>query len=549
MCSPAVLKYNLMSDLHLPHIHLFGNPEENFYSLGRRDKNGHAQMYDQISKLCARSQHLVKVLKMTTEISSKFGQKKTGILHQELKAYADGLERPIDEVYFMLLLPEIVASFNKWLPHLLGIIPGCSSLFIKDPNNGGIVHGRVLDYALAGPFEKYERCITYEFKNRLKSFTHSTVGMPFPSLTTINEKGLTLALHYKHGDYFDTSGESIFSLIYQLASYCTNVHEVKKYLKANPSMAYWGIYCSDQLGNVASFDIKGSEVYQEKFEMNEHKYLYFNNRPLIIDPESDHLQPYGNLDQCLMRKQVVKKKMEKFNYQAKNISVETLKTLASIDPHKKEDASDWKLNPITPSSIQAVTFNNKDFTSYFIPGQAPKLYRGDVIEIKNVFSQSKQKEIKRKFKIDENYLKGQQAMAMAQSDMDNGHIERAYHNLQMSVEYFEGYPERFVCQFFFLVWQYIHEASNKDLGYIYHDLVALESKLPTYLNDHRILFILRLNKILDFGEDPQLSKKIKNNQLKVIYEKENKMRPTALKLIRRFIIPRIEFLDIIYIYA
>lgn len=538
-----------MSDLHLPHIHLFGNPEENFYSLGRRDKNGHAQMYDQISKLCARSQYMAKVLKTVTEISAKLGQNKTNSLKLELQAYADGLERPIEDVYYMLLLPEIVASFNKWLPNLLGIIPGCSSLFVNDPNNGGIVHGRILDYALAGPFENFERCITYEFKNRFKSFSHSTVGMPFPSLTTINEKGLTLALHYKHGDYFDTSGDSIFSIMYQLASYCTNVHEVKKYLKSHPSIAYWGIYCSDQDGNVASFDIKGSEVYQQKFEMSEHKYLYFNNRPLIKNTDGEDLQPFGNLDQCLMRKQVVKEKMTKFKHDAKDISLEVLKTLGTIQAKKSKDAKAWKLSPITPSSVQLTVFNNKSLTSLSVTGVAPKLFTGNYLEIKNLFGPIEQVEKNKKIKSDINFISGQRCLAKSQSDMDNGHVESAYHNLQMAIEYFKGYPEEYIAQFFFQVWQYIHEASNKDLSYIYHELIALEDKLPSYLNDHRILFILRLNKILGFGSDNNLYDQISNARLKNVYLKENKMKPVALKFIRSFIIPRIEILDIIYIYS
>ncbi len=538
-----------MSDLHIPHIHLFGNPEENFYSLGRRDKNGHAQMYDQISKLCARSQYAAKVLKTVTEISAKLGKQKSISLHKELQAYADGLERPIEDVYYMLLLPEIVASFNKWLPNLLGIIPGCSSLFVNDPNNGGIVHGRILDYAIAGPFEEYERCISYEFKNRLKSFTHSTVGMPFPSLSTINEKGLTLALHYKHGDYFDTNGDSIFSIMYQIASYCTNVAEVKKYLKSHPSIAYWGIYCSDQNGNVASFDIKGSEVYQQKFEMSEHKYLYFNNRPLIKNADGEDLQPFGNLDQCLMRRQIVKERIKKFNHEAKDTSLEVLKTIGTLKPKIADTAKDWKLPPITPSSIQCITFNNKTFESYIIPGVAPKIFTKDYIKITNLFDNISQTQKSKKQKLDPNYLKGQQFLARSQSDMDNGHIESAYHSLQMAIEYFKGYPEEYIAQFFFQVWQYIHEASNKDLGYIYHEFIALEGKLPSYLNDHRLLFILRLNKILGFGHDDSLLEKIQNDKLKNIYIKESKMKPMAIKFIRSFIIPRIEILDFIYIYA
>jgi hypothetical protein len=538
-----------MDQSHLCHIHLFGNSEENFYSLGRRDKIGHSEVYEQLSKLCARSQYMAKVLKTLTELGKQFSQKKNFELQRELIAYADGLEKPIEDVYFTLLLPELVASFNKWLPHLLGIIPGCSSLFVKDQIHGGVIHGRILDYALSGPFEKYERAISYNFKDRLKTFSYSTAGMPFPSLSSVNEKGLTLALHYKHGDYFDINGESIFTIMYQLTSYCVNVNEVKKYLKAHPSIGHWGIYASDASGTVASFDIRGSEVYQEKFDLNEHKYLYFNNRPLIMGIDGEKIQPYGNQDQCLMRFDFLKENMASFNEKAKDQSLEVLKTLTLLKPKKSPDATAWKLPTVTPSSIQAVTLHTQSMRSLYLQGKAPKVFDGNYLEFTELFNDVKQEHKHKKIINDSQYIKGLQNMAAAQSSMDNGNIEAAYHQLQMSIEYLKDYPEATICRFFFLVWQYLFESSLKDLSYLYQDFIALEGKLSPYLNDHRLLFIARLGKILNYGIDHNLEGAIKNQNLKLIYQKEMKMKASAIKLLRKFIVPRIEILDIIYVYA
>jgi hypothetical protein len=535
--------------LKLPHIHLIGNSEENFYSLGRRDKEGYEQVQNQITQLCMRSQYTAKILKMVTEISDDYTKRGSIDLHKEYKAYADGLEKPVKEVYFNLLLPEIVASFNKWLPNLLGIIPGCSSLFTQDNQNGGIIHSRVLDYAIAGPFEKFERSISYEFTNRLKSFSYSTAGMPFPSLSTINEKGLTLALHYKHGDYFDIKADSIFSIMYQLSSYCTNIHEVKKYLKSHPSMSHWGIYCSDQNGQIGSFDIRGSEVYSEKFDMEEHKFLYFNNRPIINSKDEEEIQPFGNKNQCLMRKDKLFTRMKTYKHDAKNQTLESLKALSTIEPKKSTNAKNWKLDNINPSSIQALSFNNKTLESYYIQGKAPKYYCGNYIHFKNLFSNLEQVLTTKEIKKNSNYYEGLDLLSTAQSSIDNGEVEKAYHVLQMSIVKLEGYPESFVARFFFLIWQYIHEDSNKDLSYIYQDLISLEGKLPEYLNDHRILFLTRLNKILGHGHDQKLRSQIKNSNLKNIFDKEVKMKAVALKLLRKFTIPRIEILDVIYIYA
>lgn len=533
----------------LPHVHLIGNPEENFYSLGRRDKDGYKLIQNQITQLCMRNSHAAKLIKLVTEYSKEYSKRGTIDLHKERKAYADGLELPVEDIYFNLMLPEIVASFNKWLPNLLGIIPGCSSMFTKDNQSEGVIHSRILDYAIAGPFEKYERSISYEFTNRLKSFSYSTVGMPFPSLTTMNEKGLTLALHYKHGDYFDIKGDSIFSIMYQLSSYCTNIHEVKKYLKSHPSMSHWGIYCSDQSGHIGSFDIKGSEVYSEKFDIKEHDFLYFNNRPIVNSKEEENLQPYGNKAQCLMRKDNLFSKMKTYKHDSKNQTLESLKALSSLTPKKATTAKNWKMNNINPSSIQAISFNNKTMESYYIDGAAPKFYSGSFIHFSQIFSDLTQKSTIKEIRKNQNYFSAMKLLATAQSSIDTGEIEKAYHTLQMSIVKLEGYPEYYIAKFFFLIWQYIHEESNKDLSYIYEDFLALDKKLPEYLNDHRILFINRLNKILGHGHDPSLRSDIKNQNLQVIFDKEHKMKSIAIKFLRKFTVPRIEILDVIYVYA
>lgn len=534
---------------NLPHIHLIGNPEENFYSLGRRDKEGYELIKKQITQLCMRSTYAAVLIKKLTEWSKDYNKRGSIDLSREYKAYAEGLEIPVNDLYFNLLLPEIVASFNKWLPHLLGVIPGCSSLFLWDKENQGVVHSRILDYALSGPFEKYERTILYEFSKRLKTFSYSTVGMPTPSLTTINEKGLTLALHYKHGDFFDINGDSIFSLIYQISSYCTSIQEVKKYLHGYSSIGHWGIYASDSNGNIGSFDIRGQQVYFEKFDLKEHDFLYFNNRPLVSSKEEELLQPYGNKAQCIMRKETLFKQMEKYKYSAKDHTTELLRVLTEIKPVKSYSAKKWKLSPVNPGSIQAVSMHNSLFETCHILGKAPKLYQGEIEKYSQIFKNRTSKSFLKKTKIDIKYIKGMEYISESQSSMDSGNIENAYHSLQMAIEYLADYPEKIIAEFFFLIWQYLHEDSNKDLNYIYQELLDLEGLLPDYLNDHRILFITRLNKILGHGHEPKLRSKIKDKNLRIIFDKEIKMKAVALKLLRKFTIPRIEILDIIYIYA
>ena len=78
------------------HIHLFGDPEENFYALGVKDKHSYQEIYEQITRLCARADFLAKALKLSTEMAVNLKSRGHINLSKEIKAYAEGLERPVN---------------------------------------------------------------------------------------------------------------------------------------------------------------------------------------------------------------------------------------------------------------------------------------------------------------------------------------------------------------------------------------------------------------------------------------------------------------------
>lgn len=528
------------------HIHLFGNPEENFYALGARDKDSFGEIYRQITRLCARADFLAKALKISAELAGNLKSRGKIDLEKEINAYAQGLERPASDVRFLFLLPEIVASFNKWIPGLMNIIPGCSSFFTMNPQKDGVIHARILDYAVSGPFEENERSVLYEFKDRLKVFGHSSAGMPFPSLTSMNERGLTMALHYKHGNFLDLKGDSIFSIAYQIISYCADVNDARKFLKNYPSMSHWGLYLSDRNGEVASLDVRGREIYQEKFDLREYPYLYFNNRPLLKDPAFKQTQPYGSLQQCKMRRDSLTKRIKAAK--GKEFSdLDALLLLTTVNESKAAGAKNWKMDAVTPSSVQAAVFENKAMRTLSLPGPGPKIFSGRYLERTDVFAASKARIKKAKAKNDADFVRAYRYLAGFQSHLDAGEIEKAYHEIQMAVGLFGQRPEKWVALFYFKTLEYLWENDKKDLAYLHEDFVALAGRLPEYLEDHRILFKMRLEKLLGHDIEDSASK-VKNPNLKVLFEKERKLRPQALKALRKVIFPRIEILDVLYAY-
>lgn len=498
--------------------------------------------------LCARNKAMAKIMKISTEFNTQLLNKPKGDFFKCIEAYSEGLDRPANDLVFSLLLPEIVASFNKWTPNLMGLIPGCSSLFLKDPKSGDFIHGRILDYALSGPFEDFERSILYEFKNSPKIFSLSTSGMPFPSLSSFNEEGLSLALHYKHGKYFNLEGTSIFEITNDIISNCGNIREALKLIKTKKSISYWGIYLADKQGEVVSIDIKGHEIFQEKFDLNDHKYLYFNNRPLLKQNDSESIQPFGNQNQCKMRRDCLKKELSsKKAFNDKDHLLSTLKVLGNPTCKKTKSAKNWDLSPINPGSLQLYALNISKEKVMAIPGHAPKYFNGEYFSYENLFSEIKFKHKKTKLKKNDKFIKGMKLLSKFQSSFDRGDIENSYHEIQMSLCYLEAYPEYYIAKFYYTILQYLYEGDKRDHTYLYEDFVSLKGKLPDYLNDHLLLFIMRSGKIIGHKNHPNMNE-IKHPDLKSYYAQELKLKTAALKGLKHLIFPRIEILDIIYSY-
>lgn len=523
------------------YIELFGDPQENFFSLGKKDKSSYDQIYQQISMLCGRNNILTQLLKISTEYATKLKRKKEISLLDEMNAYAEGLDRPLDDVVFSLLLPELVASFNQWTPQLMNLIPGCSSLFYLDQSSGTPIHARILDYAVSGPFEKYERAIKYDFNGSHQVIGFGSSGMPFPSLTGFNNQGLSLALHYKHGSQFDFSGESIFSITQELLFQCSDIRECLKLLKGKQSIAHWGIYLSDKNKEIVTIDIKGKEIYQEKFDLNDHPYLYFNNRPLLHKKTHSTLQPYGNADQCKMRRSQLKKTMNKMKDRTLHSAIDILTHI----PQTK-DVKNWNLAPLTPSSIQVVAMNPVQKQAIMVLGEAPKTVHNNVLQLENVFHKTNKDIIKSKKKQNKHH-KAYARWSKFQTHLDHGQLPAAYHHIQMAIEEFRGYPESDISQFFFLSLEYIYEGDKRDLSYLLKSFESLQYKLPAYLEDHRQLFVMRISKLIGLEID-KAKFKIKHPALKDIFDKEYELNAMALKVLKKFIFPRIEILDIVYSY-
>ncbi|MCB9060985.1 MAG: hypothetical protein H6622_05650 [Halobacteriovoraceae bacterium] len=530
----------------LPIIELFGDVEECFYQLGLKDKGRVKEILRHIfSLLGTRSKTFNTIIHETIKqvLAKTMSRDK---FYNNLSAYAEGLDHPFEDILFAFLIPELMCCLSKWMPSVHSSMFGCSSFFALN-ESGNPLHFRVLDFPLAQSYDSKERVVKWKVRNDLEIFSLGTSGLPYPSITAMTNKGVTLAIHQKFLDKLNLKGESIFEIAFEVLTNSNSAEDALNFLKTVESFSSWGIYMSFPDKKVLACDLMGAEVRGDIYALKPGDILYFNNMP--EDPSFDQGQyiPYGLKDYNIMRRTCAIQKIEKLKQFPKLCHKDFFTEIASPYLPPLYEDKDWNLDCITPSSMLCVSFNAKEEECYFVSGSAPKIYNGNAIKISKCFSGLIQEFMHEKnSRTPLNYKQGMMDLIYAQRAQDLHDIHKNYHHLQMAIGHFEDFPIHNIAQFYFLVSQFIHDKHRRVRARLLEEFKAIKTNLPPYLKDQSLLFIMRLEKIL--GNEITVKKsEITNKKLQSLYEFEQKMPKLFFhQIISSTMNPRIELLDIIY---
>lgn len=521
-------------------IELIGNFEENFYALGQRDKVSALEVYQGTLNFLIGNKHLQSILSKGFEFTDNY-LKLFGKKHiPELIPYAEGLQMAPERVLFHWLLPEVVSSFNKWGSGLSNLVPGCTSVLAWDRSVESPVHLRVLDYSPLAQNTLNSRMQEFKLTNSTKIFSANYSGMPLPSLTAMNEFGLTMAIHYKHSSEFNFKGDSIFSISSALINQCQTIHDALKLIKNRTSITSWGINLSDKNGEAITIDISGNQVNFEKFNLRESDPLVFSNRP--ISSSSETLQPYNFLSYCEQKEETIHKAISKIDLSKTDLDTQLLKKLLPIKTNKN-------LLPhiVNSTSAQCITFNYGLKRVQEISKDIPLGDITSITQYSQVLDNTKVVLPKTKARKSNNFQVGIKHLTQYQQELDKKNISLAYHHIQMSMKYLESHNEYAIAKFYFLATQYLYEKDNRDLASLLEEFENFKFKLPNSLEDHKQLFILRLHQILNLPV-PKTYKKFNSPNIKSQWDKEKSLTSIALKSIRPFIFLRSDIYDVIYCY-
>lgn len=535
------------NDLLPPHINLIGDSLENFYALGLKDKNSAPLLINQMKSLIETpwSSFNKAVFDISTPLI-KHMFLSMPLFKEHISSYAEGLNRKPEEIALCYILPEVLSSMDKWLPSTKF---GCSSFFALDQSNGCPMHGRILDFPLIGSYDKNSRTIKTQFKNSHQLFGYSSAGLPHPSLTTMTDQGISFALHQKFTNKLHLSGTPVFELVYQMLSHCDDLDSTLEFLKHAKTLTTWSFHMSFQNGDILAVDISGEEKNIRTFKLQEKEILYFGNK--LLTPSDQKRLPYGFDDYNNMRETSANTIISKLKKKSSITDIDLLMAMATPAGFTKtKNAQKYNLSPITPSSLDIVCMTPKIQKSISINTSAPKFYQGSYLENINIFK-NHTRSIKKstKPKTPKKFVTGISFCMQAQAAIDNNQIEEAYHYFQMAIQNLDNHTEKTIAIFFFNVLRFCHEKHSKVQNILLSEFVALKNLLPPYLADHNLLFIMRLEIILNKKttverDDLQLE------ELQCVYNVEMKIPSSLLHItITKLLRIRYDTLDIIYPHA
>ena len=517
-------------------LQLFGDEEENFYQLGLKDReevknsikhilqllSGHSDLFDHLTN------KLFPLLldKMTTRDKN---------FDKLVENYSFGGDISKKDFIYSLMIPELSSFLSLWLPKVSPLSFACSSFFTLNNENKPI-HHRILDFPLKDTYDRNERIIYSKFSNKLGVFDFTTVGLPFSGLTSMNEKGLSLAVHQKFTDKFDIEGESVFYIAHKLIQTCSNTKEALNFLKKSRTFTTWNFNLLDKDGFVLEADLAGRELTYNHYDLNKEKFLYFGNISLKEKSEQKFREPYSLDFYNNYRVKAAKKIKEKIKDKKNE---EIIKEISS-----PVSSRDFILSPLGSASVASVLFAPNEKEIFYIPNESPKVFEGIVnkLSFKNKIEHTSIK--LRKRRENSNYKKASLHLAFAQTSFDQHNVHNCYHHLQMAKEIYKDDSSKAICEFYFIVIQYIYEADKKVLIEVHKKLELLYVRLPPHLQDILKVIDTRFSVLLEDGEI--LKHKFLNPKLEIRNIKERTQYKAFHYMLRKGTFIHIDIFDVIF---
>ncbi len=504
-------------------IPLIGDPIENFYQLGLREKESFFKLETRIKNLLSTSSILKFGQELLLRAKVLIHKKEDSLFAKCINSYSQGLGIDPARYYTFISLFELAAHFGQTYPELKGIIPGCTSLFVK--NNNEITHTRLLDFPLIGFFDEAPRLYYWQSEGRSPLLIYSTEGMAPLFLQGLHGSGISFALHHKPGNLYFNDGESIFQILFESLFQANHFLELKKELKKKKSITKWSILLLEKLGHVHVLDIEGPAQDVESYNLNETSPLIFTNIPLKMEHDGfDSFLRFSENRQDWIKEKIQVKK-----------ETHPLDIMTNIEDQKTKN---WIHPTATLSTVAAWHVN---LTKGFIDmkeGESALTSSDQILRV-NLSQQNDISILKKEGPL-KPMEKAWKKAALAQSSFDQGSYDLAYHQLQMAESIMPHPIWKQIFSFYLCVWDFKFISNDTELSLVYKKLKTLQ--LPPLLKDQWLMQVMRMEKKLDLSPTVFYTDVTKPNQN--LFQKEKLASRPVFSTWMKLVYPRIEVLDI-----
>lgn len=504
-------------------VPLIGDPIENLYQLGLRERESFLKIESRVTKLLSTN----VILRYGQDIVSRarvlLKRKEESFFDQCISSYSQGLGIDPTRYLSFLSLFELAAHYGQVYPELKGILPGCTSVFSKQGND--ILHSRLLDFPLIGIFEEAPRLYFWQPEGKQPVMNYSCEGLAPLFFQGIHGSGMSFALHHKPGKSYHREGQSIFQIAFESLFETQQFSEFKKEIRKKVSVTKWSFLVLDKSGQVQVMDLDGPAQNIESYNVNETSPLIFTNIPLQND--GGGFESFIRFSQD--RQTWLKDKL------SRSKSQHILDALTDIEDQKNKN---WIHPSATLSTVGAWSVN---LTQGFVDikeGSAA-IVESDAIVRFSLGDNGTSESIKPKGKLRPSEEAWKRA-SLAQSAFDQGAYDEAYHELQMARAITPHAIWKEVFTFYNYVWDFKFVSNSKELSLVYKKMKAIN--VPPALRDQWVLMIMRMERKLDLS--PTVTANDVSPHFRELFQQEKLASKPVFATWMKLLYPRLEIIDI-----
>lgn len=503
-------------------VTLAGDPAENLYQLGLKEKEAYLAIEKRVTQLLSQSEILGQGHDFISRARLIFRKKESSLFDQCIKSYSEGLG--VDPLRYMsfLSLFELAAHHGHTYPELKSILPGCTSLFTKTGSD--ITHARLLDFPLIGLFDVKPKIYFWKPEGKPSLLTMSCEGLAPLFLQGIHGSGISFALHHKPGKTFHREGQSIFQIMFESMFESENFIDLKKELKRKVSVTKWSVMAVEKEGQVFAIDIDGPAQNMETYHLTETSHLIFTNIPLQKDSEGfESFLKFSEDRQSWLKNR------------AHQTDQHPLNLMTNVEDQKLKK---WIHPAATLSTVGAYFVNLSKGLLDVKEGIGALTQSDEIVRINlaeaGLVSQLKHKEKESPFEI------AWKRASLAQSYFDQRKFDEAYHELQMAISLMPHKVWQDIFTFYLLIWDFKFVSNPRELSQIYKRAKTLS--VPDLLKDQWIFLIMRMEKKLDLSSTVNFQDV--SGPLQPLFKQEKIASKPVFATWMKLIYPRMEILDV-----